>query len=207
MPEARSSPRHTSGWSLATRDRSCPRTPGGTPSTSCQRWPSTMPRSSRRPGSDCARSCRTPTSVSRSCRPSSPCPELAGYYRAALGHDVDRTNLQRILVRREQIEPTGSGCRPGLAAADRRLFSGSGYERFRSPTSSRSFTRPAVAAPARGRVGARGLDRGSVRDAVGPKVDAGSTANSSIAASSSAVNVIPSKAPRLASSCSTLLAP
>lgn len=33
--------------------------------------------------------------------------ELAGYYRAALGHDVDGTNLQRILVRREQIEPTG----------------------------------------------------------------------------------------------------
>lgn len=33
--------------------------------------------------------------------------ELTGYYRAALGHDVDATNLHRILVRREQIEPTG----------------------------------------------------------------------------------------------------
>jgi hypothetical protein len=33
--------------------------------------------------------------------------ELAAYYRAALGHEVDATNLQRILVRRAQIEPTG----------------------------------------------------------------------------------------------------
>jgi ADP-ribose pyrophosphatase YjhB (NUDIX family) len=39
--------------------------------------------------------------------------ELAGYYRAALGHDVDATNLHRILVRREQIEPTGETVRPG----------------------------------------------------------------------------------------------
>jgi len=39
--------------------------------------------------------------------------ELAGYYRAALGHEVDATNLQRILVRREQIEPTGATVRPG----------------------------------------------------------------------------------------------
>ena len=41
--------------------------------------------------------------------------ELAGYYRAALGHDVDATNLQRILLRREQIEPTGETVRPGRA--------------------------------------------------------------------------------------------
>jgi 8-oxo-dGTP diphosphatase len=41
--------------------------------------------------------------------------ELAGYYRAALGHEVDATNLQRILVRREQIEPTGRTVRPGRA--------------------------------------------------------------------------------------------
>jgi hypothetical protein len=39
--------------------------------------------------------------------------ELAGYYRAALGHEVDATNLQRILVRREQIEPTGRTVRSG----------------------------------------------------------------------------------------------
>jgi len=39
--------------------------------------------------------------------------ELAGYYRAALGHEVDATNLQRILLRREQIEPTGQTVRPG----------------------------------------------------------------------------------------------
>lgn len=39
--------------------------------------------------------------------------ELAGYYQAALGRPVDATNLQRILTRREQIEPTGDRRRPG----------------------------------------------------------------------------------------------
>ena len=39
--------------------------------------------------------------------------ELARYYRAALGHEVDVTNLQRILARREQIEPTGDVVRSG----------------------------------------------------------------------------------------------
>jgi len=38
---------------------------------------------------------------------------LTRIYRAALGHDVDVTNLQRILVRRAQIEPTGRTARPG----------------------------------------------------------------------------------------------
>jgi hypothetical protein len=39
--------------------------------------------------------------------------ELARYYRAALGHDVSPTNLQRILLRRGQIEPTGKAAPPG----------------------------------------------------------------------------------------------
>jgi ADP-ribose pyrophosphatase YjhB (NUDIX family) len=39
--------------------------------------------------------------------------ELARYYRAALGHDVDVSNLQRILARRDQIEPTGELVRSG----------------------------------------------------------------------------------------------
>jgi hypothetical protein len=39
--------------------------------------------------------------------------ELTGYYRAALGHEVDATNLQRILLRRDQIEATGQVVRPG----------------------------------------------------------------------------------------------
>ena len=39
--------------------------------------------------------------------------ELARYYRAALGHEVDVTNLQRILARREQIEATGDVVRSG----------------------------------------------------------------------------------------------
>ena len=41
--------------------------------------------------------------------------ELTGYYRAALGREVDATNLQRILVRRNQIEATGRTLRPGRA--------------------------------------------------------------------------------------------
>lgn len=55
--------------------------------------------------------------------------ELARYYRAALGHEVDVTNLQRILARRDQIEPTGdvapSGRSGGRPAA---VF------RFRNPS-------------------------------------------------------------------------
>ncbi|MCG2798639.1 MAG: NUDIX hydrolase [Cellulomonas sp.] len=39
--------------------------------------------------------------------------ELVRVYRAALGHDVDPTNLQRILVRRGQIEPTGATAHHG----------------------------------------------------------------------------------------------
>jgi 8-oxo-dGTP diphosphatase len=46
-------------------------------------------------------------------RPEFTMSQLAGYYRAALGHEVDATNLQRILVRRDQIEPTGRTVRPG----------------------------------------------------------------------------------------------
>jgi ADP-ribose pyrophosphatase YjhB (NUDIX family) len=39
--------------------------------------------------------------------------ELARVYQAGLGHDVDATNLQRILLRRAQIEPTGQTVRHG----------------------------------------------------------------------------------------------
>jgi hypothetical protein len=39
--------------------------------------------------------------------------ELQAVYQAALGHDVDATNLRRILVRREQIEETGDTASPG----------------------------------------------------------------------------------------------
>lgn len=55
--------------------------------------------------------------------------ELAGYYRAALGHEVDATNLQRILLRRGQIEATGERLRPGPSGGrPAAVF------RFRSPT-------------------------------------------------------------------------
>jgi hypothetical protein len=39
--------------------------------------------------------------------------ELRAVYRAALGHDVSATNLQRVLVRRDVLEPTGEARAPG----------------------------------------------------------------------------------------------
>jgi ADP-ribose pyrophosphatase YjhB (NUDIX family) len=39
--------------------------------------------------------------------------ELRGIYRAALGHDVSATNLQRVLLRRRLLEPTGAVRAPG----------------------------------------------------------------------------------------------
>jgi len=39
--------------------------------------------------------------------------ELRALYRAALGHDVSATNLQRILLRRRLLEPTGEQRAPG----------------------------------------------------------------------------------------------
>ena len=39
--------------------------------------------------------------------------ELRDLFRAALGHDVSATNLQRVLLRRHLLEPTGSRREPG----------------------------------------------------------------------------------------------
>ena len=41
--------------------------------------------------------------------------ELRDLYRAALGHDVSATNLQRVLVRRHLLVPTGTRREPGRA--------------------------------------------------------------------------------------------
>jgi ADP-ribose pyrophosphatase YjhB (NUDIX family) len=41
--------------------------------------------------------------------------ELRTLYRAALGHDVSATNLQRVLLRRGVLEPTGEARAPGRA--------------------------------------------------------------------------------------------
>jgi 8-oxo-dGTP diphosphatase len=41
--------------------------------------------------------------------------ELRVLYRAALGHDVSATNLQRVLLRRRLLEPTGDLRAPGRA--------------------------------------------------------------------------------------------
>ncbi len=57
--------------------------------------------------------------------------ELRSLYSAALGHDVSSTNLQRVLLRRRLLEPTGEKRSPGRAggrpAADYR-FAGAGLE-------------------------------------------------------------------------------
>ena len=39
--------------------------------------------------------------------------ELRGLYAAALGHDVSATNLKRVLLRRDVLEPTGARREPG----------------------------------------------------------------------------------------------
>jgi 8-oxo-dGTP diphosphatase len=39
--------------------------------------------------------------------------QLREVYAAALGHDVSATNLQRVLLRRELLEPTGERREPG----------------------------------------------------------------------------------------------
>jgi len=40
--------------------------------------------------------------------------ELRSIYTAALGHDVSATNLQRVLVRRGELVPTGERRPPGV---------------------------------------------------------------------------------------------
>jgi ADP-ribose pyrophosphatase YjhB (NUDIX family) len=55
--------------------------------------------------------------------------ELRELYRAALGHDLSATNLQRILLRRALLEPTGEQRPPGRAGGrPAAVF------RFRNPT-------------------------------------------------------------------------
>lgn len=72
--------------------------------------------------------------------------QLCAYYRAALGHEVSATNLQRVLLRRGQIEPTGdavpSGNRGGRPAAvyrflDRRLEVTDEFAVLRPPAGAR----------------------------------------------------------------------
>jgi ADP-ribose pyrophosphatase YjhB (NUDIX family) len=57
--------------------------------------------------------------------------ELRALYSAALGHDVSSTNLQRVLLRRRLLEPTGEMRSPGRAGgrpAAVYRFAGSGLE-------------------------------------------------------------------------------
>ncbi|HEX6073774.1 MAG TPA: NUDIX domain-containing protein [Micromonosporaceae bacterium] len=82
--------------------------------------------------------------------------QLRGYYSAALGHEVSATNLQRVLLRRRQIEPTGRTAPPGpyggrpaelFRFRERRLEITDGFAVLRPPT--RPPDRPAVRDPGR----------------------------------------------------------
>jgi 8-oxo-dGTP diphosphatase len=55
--------------------------------------------------------------------------ELRALYRAALGHDVSATNLQRVLLRRNVLEPTGETRGPGRSGGRP-----AAVYRFRSPS-------------------------------------------------------------------------
>ncbi|GAB3922444.1 hypothetical protein GCM10027613_31120 [Microlunatus endophyticus] len=62
--------------------------------------------------------------------------QLRDIYRAALGYDVSATNLQRVLKRRGQLEPTGRTAAAGGVADVRRPSTVSPGRACRSPTRS-----------------------------------------------------------------------
>ena len=118
----RSRPRPARARDRVPRDRSrgrrsgaCPRTPSGTPWTTCPRQRSTTARSCSPAASACGASSRTPTSASPSRPAAFTLSELRGLYAAALGHDLSATNLKRVLLRRNVLEPTGGRREPGRA--------------------------------------------------------------------------------------------
>ena len=109
-----SSPPPTSASSRATSTRRCPPTRAGTRSTRCR--PLAFDHDAdraRRPRAAARRSSRTRTSASRSRRTTFTISELRDLYRAALGHEVSATNLQRVLLRRDVLVPTGEPARAG----------------------------------------------------------------------------------------------
>ena len=103
----------TSASSRPTSTRSSPRTRAGTRSRACPSSPSTTARSCSPAASGCGRSSRTRTSRFALAPPVFTISELRELYVAALGHEVSATNLQRVLLRRGVLEPTGERREPG----------------------------------------------------------------------------------------------
>ena len=124
--ETRSEPdRHPERWELATAylglvpsdvdPEAPPTTRAGTRSTRCRRS-----RSTTAPivlaGRERLRAKLSYTNVGFALAPDEfTISELRDLYRAALGHDVSATNLQRVLLRRHLLVPTGSRREPGPA--------------------------------------------------------------------------------------------
>ena len=80
--------------------------------------------------------------------------QLRQVYATALEHDVDPTNLQRILTRRGMLEPTGPPPPPAPRAVGRRRCTGSPCTNSGSPTRSR----PSGRRPSNGTPMAHGFD-------------------------------------------------
>ena len=72
---------------------------------------------------------------------------LRDVYGAALGYQVDATNLQRVLVRRGVITPTGTTAKSGRAAAGPPRSTASPSRSTGSPTSSPPCARRRDTAP------------------------------------------------------------
>ena len=104
---ARSRPR-SSASSPPTPTRSCPATPHGTPSTTC---PDTAFDHALIVGAarDRLRAKLSYTNLGFALAPAEfTISALRELYVAALGHPVSATNLQRVLTRRDLLEPTGA---------------------------------------------------------------------------------------------------
>ncbi len=74
--------------------------------------------------------------------------ELRRIYAAALGHDVDPTNLQRILTRRGMLEPTGTTAPPGPSGGRPAAMYRFTLDEFRVTDPFAAFRPPERATPA-----------------------------------------------------------
>ena len=159
-PRAGSSRPRISASCRATSIRTCPTTRAGTRSTSCR-----ASRSTTAPivlaGRERLRAKLSYTNVGFALAPAEfTISELRDLYLAALGHDVSATNLQRVLLRRRLLVPTGSRRKPGPSGGRPAALFGFRPASSRSPISSRSCDRLAERMPT---LNAMGWQDGTLR--------------------------------------------